>query len=363
MPEYPIIITRNAAHENIGGDAAASGYEANNAIDNLDYTSYRPSTTGSFFLDYIVNIVNFNSINACAIKFRGQGSFTITIYDSDTGNVLGSKSSCVAGSVYIPLSAGPTKNFVRVAFNDSYSDFELVHFWVGNAYTIKDPIQPFDPNQVLLGQEKFENNNGINIKNSVKFRKKILQGTWTNVSGTVKTNFEYLREHSFKNGTPFWFFMRPTTSPTDGDLYHFDMDEFKLDYNVGIQRTVSVKAIAEYVIDPENTPIAQPTSFTKSFSNMTWTHAVPQPDAYIVLRKVTPTDTGAIVDAPTSGRAYYIGETIGASTVIYIGNSNSCDANLSVGVNYWKIFSVNGVETGDYKYLTSSPPSYGPFFV
>lgn len=108
----------------------------------------------------------------------------------------------------------------------------------------------------------------------------------------------------------------------------------------------------------ESEPTAQPTDLVFSnvlYTSMTlsWTHASPQPDKYIVLRRAG-TD---VANVPADASSYTVGQMIGTATVVYIGNAASfVDSGLTSSTQYfYKIFSFN--DSCGTNYFTSSPLS------
>ncbi|HSC54414.1 MAG TPA: endonuclease [Phnomibacter sp.] len=107
-------------------------------------------------------------------------------------------------------------------------------------------------------------------------------------------------------------------------------------------------------------PTAQATGFNGSNITTTgftanWTHAVPQPNNYLVTLATT-ADAPA---APVNGTAYAVGNSIGSTTVVYKGNSNSATiSGLNPGTPYWLyIWSLNDACTGGPLYQTTAPLS------
>lgn len=90
-------------------------------------------------------------------------------------------------------------------------------------------------------------------------------------------------------------------------------------------------------------------TFTVSFN-----HATPQPDNYLVLWKMN----SPVTDVPLDGTSYQIGDQIGNSKVAYAGNSNSFIPRHIIAntTYYFKVFSYNGTQ-GFENYLIANPLS------
>jgi len=106
-----------------------------------------------------------------------------------------------------------------------------------------------------------------------------------------------------------------------------------------------------------NEPATQATgisfsAITESGFSVSFTAATGSPAGYLVLQKagVSPDDM------PTDGTEYTAGNSIGSSTVAYVGNATGFPVTgLSSGTAYYyAIFSYNG-STGYYNYLVTSP--------
>jgi Secretion system C-terminal sorting domain len=104
-------------------------------------------------------------------------------------------------------------------------------------------------------------------------------------------------------------------------------------------------------------PTAQPTApvpslITSSSFKVNFSAAAGTPDGYIVLRKsgVSPTDI------PADQSVYTIGNTIGSSTVAYVGSTlNFTESGLAANTGYfYDVFSYNGTSTTT-NYLATSP--------
>jgi hypothetical protein len=103
-------------------------------------------------------------------------------------------------------------------------------------------------------------------------------------------------------------------------------------------------------------PIGQPTAL--AFSNITstdvtvsFTNATGTPSGYLVLYR----PSSSPVESPIDGTAYTAGNTLGTSTIAYVGASNTTTlSGLAAETPYFfDVFSYNGA-TG-YNYLTTSP--------
>ncbi len=109
-------------------------------------------------------------------------------------------------------------------------------------------------------------------------------------------------------------------------------------------------------------PSAQPTGL--SFSNIksyrasaAFSAASGNPDGYLILKKQT---GSTITDVPVDGTWYKIGDAIGSSKVIYVGNGTNIGlSNIYAALPYeLAIFSYNG--SGSFtNYLTASPLTGG----
>lgn len=107
-------------------------------------------------------------------------------------------------------------------------------------------------------------------------------------------------------------------------------------------------------------PTAQPTSpvissVTSTGFNVAFTAASPAPTGgYIALRK-----SGSVVsDSPVDGTTYVAGNTIGTSTVAYIGTSlNFTETTLAANTTYYyRIFSYGGTIPSTENYFTGGTP-------
>ncbi len=103
-------------------------------------------------------------------------------------------------------------------------------------------------------------------------------------------------------------------------------------------------------------PTAQPTAFSKSSITTTtftvsFTAAAGSPTGYIALRKA-----GAPTEVPVDGTAYTLGNSLGTSTVAYVGTAATFPQTaLTANTSYsYAIFSYNG-STGTFNYLTTGP--------
>ena len=104
-------------------------------------------------------------------------------------------------------------------------------------------------------------------------------------------------------------------------------------------------------------PISQPTALvfpdrTPFSISASFTNATGSPSGYIVLYR----SGSSPVDVPIDGQAYAVGNTIGTSTVAYVGSANNFIlSGLSPNtVYYFDVFSYNGT-VNTYNYLTSAP--------
>lgn len=104
-------------------------------------------------------------------------------------------------------------------------------------------------------------------------------------------------------------------------------------------------------------PTAQPTDLT--FSDVTTysfrvshKHAIPKPDAYIVLRSKMQN----ITTLPVDGTTYSVGDAIGNARVVYIGSDSTFSSRGVVAGTrfYHSIFSFNG-SAGSEDYLQATP--------
>jgi hypothetical protein len=140
---------------------------------------------------------------------------------------------------------------------------EVRHLWVGYYRTLPNANYEFDPIQDVQVFRKQDNEDGQIVNNSAKYNHKILEANFSNISPTDFGKLDYLRTNSFYPATPFWFFVRPTTDPTVGFLYHWDTDSYARPFQNGNFRGFQLKAKANYTAT--RTPDRAPFHFTKTF--------------------------------------------------------------------------------------------------
>ena len=142
---------------------------------------------------------------------------------------------------------------------------------------------------------------------------------------------------------------------TSDTVYYYDI--FAYNGTTGTYNYLSTSPLEgnQYTYSAE--PTAQPTSLqfaniTTTSIDLSWTAASPVPTGYIVLRRTGASPTGTPTDSAT---AYNVGDTIGDSTVEYVGTGTSfTDSGLSDSTTYYyDVMSYNGANW--YNYLTTSP--------
>ncbi len=146
------------------------------------------------------------------------------------------------------------------------------------------------------------------------------------------------------------------TGSTTPPAYYYAIFSYNNDGTANIYRSISPLQGNQTPLAIE--PTTQPTAFiaslaTTSSFTVSFTAATGAPSGYIVLRKA---GTSAPTDIPVDGTNYTAGNTIGTSTVAFVGATNTFNqTGLTANSSFsYAIFSFNGA-TGTYNYLTTAP--------
>ena len=271
MPEVPYIIV-----DNVLSDAttvatsltAVAGFEISKVYDNLHHTSFK--TTSATSPEAITVTPSAHAKVNCVIidsMFSDtSGYYQVTINGSSVLNTQATQ-DIVEGVIILPftevVALGGTASVV-INIYSTLTTKQLRHVHLGYYRAIKNPQLPHDPIQDKQEFRTQDNQDGHIINNVPVFTQRILEASWTMISPTDWTAFDYLRTNSFYTGTPFWYFLHPTSEPTVGHLYSWDSDSYAREFALAGYRNFALKAKANF--SPDRTPDRYPFGFSKCLS-------------------------------------------------------------------------------------------------
>lgn len=265
--EYPYFIVDNlldGATSVTTNRTAVTGYEVTKLYDNLHHTSYK-TTAATSPVTITITPSAHRLINCVIIdsKFSDtSGYYQVSVNGSSVVNTQTTQ-DIVNGTIILTFSevVALSSSTVTVSLYTALSTFEVRHMWVGYYRELPNANYEFDPIQDFQDFRKLDNEDGGIIVNSARYNQKILDATFTNISPTQFAALDYLRTHSFYTSTPFWFFVRPTTDPTVGFMYHWDNSTYARPFQTGNYRGFALKAKANYTAS--RTPDRAPFAFSK----------------------------------------------------------------------------------------------------
>ena len=268
--EYPYFVVDNlldGATSVTTNRTAVTGYEVTKLYDNLHHTSYK-TTAATSPVTITVTPSAHRKINCVIIetKFSDTSAYyQVSVNGSSVVNTQTTQ-DVVNGTIILTFTevVALSSSTVTVSIYSALSTFEVRHMWVGYYRTLPNANYEFDPIQDVQVFRKQDNEDGQIINNSAKYNHKILEATFSNVSPTDFGYLDYLRTNSFYTATPFWFFVRPTTDPTVGFLYHWDTDSYARPFQNGNYRGFQIKAKANY--SASRSPDRAPFALTKCLS-------------------------------------------------------------------------------------------------
>ncbi len=162
------------------------------------------------------------------------------------------------------------------------------------------------------------------------------------ISADASTSF---LQDSMSAATTFYYFIFSINSQncTNGPVYNT---------TTPLSSNVTTLAITNTCV----TPVAQPTSLILTGDNSSITgsfNASGTADSYLVLISTS----SSLTQMPVNNTNYALGTTIGNSTVVYSGSSNSFyQSSLQSSTTYHLfVFASNAICNGGTKYLTGSP--------
>ncbi len=373
--EYPYFIVDNlldGATSVATNRTAVTGYEVTKLYDNLHHTSYK-TTAATSPVTITVTPSAHRLINCVIIesKFSDTSAYyQVSVNGSSVVNTQTTQ-DVVNGTIILTFTevVALSSSTVTISIYSALSTFELRHMWVGYYRTLPNANYEFDPIQDLQVFRKQDNEDGQIINNSAKYNHKVLEATFANISPTDFGKLDYLRTNSFYTATPFWFFVRPSTDPTVGFMYHWDNDSFFRPFQTGNYRGFQIKAKANYAAS--RAPDRAPFNLTKAMTFNGTDHA--GACAQFSCSTIHTIEFWMDQATPSGGEYVCYGSTGGTSNVsfdgtnIYYGASADqvavAHGGMSAGTKaHWLItrtagtvkFYKNGAQIGSTQTLVSS---------
>ncbi len=274
--EYPYFIVDNlldGATSTVASLTEVTGYEVTKVSDNLHHTSYKTASATSPAA-FTITPSAHRLINCVIIETKfsdTSGYYQVSVNGSSVVNTQTTQ-DIVNGTIILTFSevVALSSSTVVVNLYSTLTTKEVRHLWVGYYRTLPNANYEFDPIQDLQVFRKQDNEDGQIINNSAKYNHKVLEATFANISPTDFGKLDYLRTNSFYTATPFWFFVRPSTDPTVGFMYHWDNDSFFRPFQTGNYRGFQIKAKANYTAS--RAPDRAPFAFSKCFDADGSTH-------------------------------------------------------------------------------------------
>jgi hypothetical protein len=115
---------------------------------------------------------------------------------------------------------------------------------------LKNPVAPFDPEEVEQPMNQFNGRSGVMVKNTPLYSKKKLTMTLVNIQAADYTTLQALYTKSFLKALPFLYWFAPTTNPQGTYLYNWMQDGFAMQYQRdGTHRQCNIEALADWSPD------------------------------------------------------------------------------------------------------------------
>lgn len=241
MSNKPLILAQNiAALLTIAtSPAGQSGYEKEKLVDNFDNTSFKPvgntsaeiTITGDQFIDTVViESITADPAASITIQYNGANNFVAPVTGLKKGtNLFRAAAPIEVTSIVITITA---------------SAIDIRHLWTSIGLQTRDPLYGFYPEQNEIDGDDPES--FFCIVNDVRSRTRILEASWSHLSGVELSAFMNLFEKSYLAGTPFWFWGRPEKEPENGWMFRFVQDEWENPFIITINKSISIKAVSRY---------------------------------------------------------------------------------------------------------------------